>query len=587
MFSLSGKDNGLSSEKTRIEAQVSYQIFARKYRPQTFDELVGQKAVVQTLKNAVQNNRVAQAYIFTGMRGVGKTSAARILAKALNCVHGPTPTPCNACEHCRSITEDRAIDVIEIDGASNTGVDDVRALRDAVKYRPLQTRYKVVVIDEVHMLSKAAFNALLKTLEEPPPQTVFIFATTEFQKVPATIVSRSQHFEFKKISHKDIINHLLGITQKEGILITDFGLSLLAEAADGSLRDAESLLDQAVAFSGTDIPDDDLKEILGTLSKDILFAFSSAILDQKPQAIFTLVEQVVDAGYDLRFFLKELVQHFRNLLLVKTVDKPEELLAMGPEDIARLGQEAQRAQPEDFLRYLLAFQAAEPSLRHSSHPRIALEALLLKLAHYQSLIPLQDLLQELEGLKNGEADTRTGPDRPQAPGGGRAPAGAGPAVRTAPRNADPAPRPDSLKTLMPKILTYLQRDRSSLAAILNQSSSWKVEEEPLDIKFNHDQRFTVSRPLTLRIYFPAGKGDLVEVVDRDVKLIEKAATEAAGQRVCVKASEETAPVASGARPRPAGELDAALKDPTVQHFMDTFRARIVSGEPIKKPGGRG
>jgi DNA polymerase-3 subunit gamma/tau len=563
---------------------VSYQIFARKYRPQTFDELVGQKAVVQTLKNAVLNNRVAQAYIFSGMRGVGKTSAARILAKALNCQAGPTATPDNTCEFCRAINEDRAIDVIEIDGASNRGIDDVRSLRDGVKYRPIQMRTKVIIIDEVHMLTKEAFNALLKTLEEPPPQTVFIFATTEFQKVPATIVSRSQHFDFKKISHRDLFNHLLEITKKEGILIDPEGLDLLAEASDGSMRDAQSLLDQAVAFSGTNISSEDLREILGTLNRDILFAFSAAILDQKAESVFPLVERVIDGGYDLRYFAKELIQHFRNLLLVKSVAEVGNLLPLGTEDISRLKREAERATAEDFLRFLLALQAGEQGLRYSSHPRIALEALLVKLCHYQSITPLQELIREMENLRPGPSSSEAGPSRSSA-GGARnlppkpePPRSAGDPPSARPAAAPVPPGTDSLKTLMPKVLTSLQRDRSSLAAILAQSSSWKVEEEPLDIKFNHDERFVVSNPLTLHIFFPRGKTELLEVVDKEVRVIEKAAAEAAGRKVHVKASEENTP---GPRPR-ENEIDAALKDPTVQYFMDTFRARIVSAEPLRK-----
>ncbi len=365
----------------------------------TFDEMIGQKHVVQTLMNAVKNNRVAQAYIFSGMRGVGKTTMARILAKALNCQNGPTPAPCNKCEFCKEINEDRSVDVLEIDGASNRGIDEVRSLREGVKYKPIHSRFKVIIIDEVHMLTREAFNALLKTLEEPPPHTVFIFATTESHKVPATILSRCQPFEFKKISQKEIINHLLDITQREKITISTWGLNLIAEAADGSLRDAQSLLDQSVSYSGENISDDDLREILGAIGREVLFDFSGAVLDGKSERIFPLVENVIEKGYDLRFFYKELIQHFRNLLLVKSVQNPQELLALGEDDIQAVRQQAEKSSADDFLRYLVALQQGEQGLKFSSNPRIYLEALLVKLCHFKKIVPLTDIIQEIEMLK--------------------------------------------------------------------------------------------------------------------------------------------------------------------------------------------
>jgi len=367
----------------------------------TFEEMIGQKAIVQTLRNAIKNNRVAQAYIFSGMRGVGKTTAARILAKALNCQHGPSPTPCNKCELCRGVNEDRSIDVYEIDGASNRGIDEVRSLRDGIKYKPIHSRNKVIIIDEVHMLTREAFNALLKTLEEPPPHTIFIFATTEFHKVPATIVSRCQHFEFKKISQKEIINHLLDITQKEKITISSIGLNLLAEAADGSLRDVQSLLDQAVAFSGENIRDEDLKEILGVMNRELLMECASIILNDKPGAVFSLVEKVIANGYDLRFFFKELVFHFRNLLLAKTVDKPQDLVPLTEEDLAEIKAQANLASSEELLRYLQVLQQGEQGLKFSSHPRIYLETMLVKLCHFKKITPVKTMLQELETIKKG------------------------------------------------------------------------------------------------------------------------------------------------------------------------------------------
>jgi DNA polymerase-3 subunit gamma/tau len=370
--------------------------------------MIGQKGVKQTLQNAIRNQRVAQAYIFSGTRGVGKTTAARILAKALNCKEGPTPTPCNVCDFCIEINEDRSVDVIEIDGASNTGVDDVRSLREGVQYKPIHCRTKVIIIDEIHMLSKPAFNALLKTLEEPPPNTVFVFATTEFQKIPATIVSRCQHFEFKRIPHAEIFEHLRRIAEAEGITISDPGLTLIAEAAEGSLRDAQSLLDQAVAFSGDQVQDEDLKEILGTISRDLLFQCSSAILEEKADLVFALVEKIIDSGHDLRTFHEELIQHFRNLLLARSVKNPEELLPYTREDIQKLRDEAVKGEPEDLLRYLLSLQQGEQGLKFSSHPRIYLETMLFKLCHYRRLTPLTELLKQVEEGMGGLVPERRG-----------------------------------------------------------------------------------------------------------------------------------------------------------------------------------
>jgi len=406
---------------------MSYLVLARKYRPKTFEEMVGQKAVVRTLQNAIKSDRVAQAYLFSGMRGVGKTTAARILAKALNCGRGPTPTPCNACDFCREIDDDHAVDYLEIDGASNRGIDDIRSLRELVKYKALRSRTKIIYIDEVHQITKDGFNALLKTLEEPPENTVFIFATTEFQKVPATIVSRCQHFEFKRASQREIMDHLAVVAEKEGLTISPYGLGLIAAAADGSLRDSQSLLDQAVAFCGERVEDEALKEILGTINRDLLFAFSSAVLAEQADRVFPLIEKVLDSGYDLRAFAKELIQHFRNLLVVRTMSRPEDILLFNPEDMNRLRAEAEKAEDEELLRYLQALQAGEPNLRYSSNPQITLETLLVKLCHFRKLVPLKELIRDLEPAKKalGRADLASAP-----PPAGRNDGPAVPAVTT-------------------------------------------------------------------------------------------------------------------------------------------------------------
>jgi DNA polymerase-3 subunit gamma/tau len=551
-----------SFSKNSNSSEMSYIIYARKYRPKTFDEIIGQKPVVQTLKNAVKNNRVAQAYIFSGMRGVGKTSAARILAKALNCQYGPTPTPCNKCEFCQSINEDRSIDVLEIDGASNRGIDEVRSLRESVKYKPIHSRYKVIIIDEVHMLTRESFNALLKTLEEPPSQTLFIFATTEFHKVPATIVSRCQHFEFKKISQKEIINHLLDITQKEKISISSYGLNLIAEAADGSLRDAQSLLDQAVAFCGEVINDEELKEILGAVSREILFDFSAVIFDQRSDKIFSLVEKVIEKGHDLRFFYKELIQHFRNLLLVKSTENPQDLLPLSPEEMNQLEQEAKKASAEDILRYLLALQQGEQGLRFSSHPQIYLESLLIKLCHFKKIIPLKDILQEIEQMKREVAI----PSEPQRKPEFSASSEKGKEAKHEFSSEAALPHQgakikiEDQKQIFAKIMETLQNEKGSLAAILAQHSSHRLRNE------------------TLEIFFSGGKKFFIDTLQREIKIIERVASEVFGQKIKVKISEEI--VEEGNKREK--EVEAALKDPTVQYFIDTFKAQILSIDPIKR-----
>jgi len=556
---------------------MSYKIFARKYRPQAFEEVIGQKSVVRTIQNAIQMGRISQAYLFSGMRGTGKTSVARILARALNCANGPTANPCKIedkdsaddknkpCDYCAAISEDRAIDVLEIDGASNRGIDEIRALRESLKYKAIYTRYKVVIIDEVHQITKEGFNALLKTLEEPPPNTVFIFATTEFNKVPATIVSRCQHFEFRKISHKDIINHLMEIARKEAITITPAGLAMIAEAADGSMRDAQSLLDQAVAFSGENIGDEDLKTILGTIGPEIVFRFSTAVLEEKPGDVFPLVECVVSAGYDLRFVFGKLIEHFRALLLVRSVEKPEDLLLASAEELQSLRVQASKAAAEDLLRYILALQQAEAGLKYSAMPRIYLEAFLIKLCHFRKIVPLQELIRDVESLK--KELQRTLPKPPGAsPAGTPSVGGTGRPVPA----GDPPPGPSSAaKTIPPaqkdvfkRVLEKLATDRAPLAALLAQYSSVMVKDNVLEV------------------FFASGRGFFVtSIQEKDIRAVERAASEVLGRETKVRFAEENA--ADGSPIRPVRELETALKDPAVQFFMNTFKASILSADPIQ------
>ncbi len=381
---------------------MNYIVLARKYRPKTLDEIVGQKVIAQTLKNAIIENRVSHAYIFSGMRGVGKTTTARVLAKSLNCVKGPTINPCNECEFCVSIQEGRAIDVIEIDGASNRGIDDVRELREVVKFPPMNARYKVIIIDEVHMLTTEAFNALLKTLEEPQPRVIFIMATTEFHKVPSTIVSRSQHFQFKRISEKEIYDALAQICEKEGIKITSSSLRKIAISADGSLRDAEVLLDQIVSYSGIEVKDEDVDEILGMTDRDTLFSISSSIFSGDGRRIIQIIDKLVEEGKDMRNFLRSVVDHFRTIYLTKIIKNPNAFLSLSEEDERKYMEEADKFSEEELFRYINLLIQADSSVRHSFYPRYIVETTLLKLSYLKKLTPIENLIKNLTKIPEKE-----------------------------------------------------------------------------------------------------------------------------------------------------------------------------------------
>ncbi|MCC6140697.1 MAG: DNA polymerase III subunit gamma/tau [Nitrospira sp.] len=356
---------------------MDYQVSARKYRPGTFDDVVGQSHVVQTLMNAVETKRIAHAYLFSGTRGVGKTTVARILAKALNCEQGPTGHPCNICVNCVEITQGTSVDVMEIDGASNTSVDDVREIRENVKFSPFRGQYRAYIIDEVHMLSNSAFNALLKTLEEPPSHVVFIFATTEIHKIPATILSRCQHYNFRRIARQEIIDRLRHVAAQDGMTIEDRSFTALARASEGSMRDGLSLLDQAVAFGGKTIAHADLEVLLGAVPQELVQGMSAAILAQDSPAALAVLANLLDRGHDLKAFCSDVVEHLRNLLVASVVSAGPELRGLieaTEEDIHQLAVAAKKLTPEQLQELLTIFSQAEDSLRYSAHPRFVLEA---------------------------------------------------------------------------------------------------------------------------------------------------------------------------------------------------------------------
>lgn len=378
---------------------MSYLVLARKWRPQLFDDLVGQEHVSQTLKNAINADRVHHAFLFTGARGVGKTSAARIFAKALNCQQGPTVEPCGVCPSCTEITAGQSVDVFEIDGASNTGVDDIRELRENIRYLPSNSRYKIFIIDEVHMLSINAFNALLKTLEEPPAHAKFIFATTEPHKIPITILSRCQRFDFRKIGQPQVQGRLRYIIDHEQVQISDVGLAMIARSGGGSMRDALSTLDQVIAFCGEQVSDEDLQGLLGIVSRRILIDTAEAVIERDAQRALLLVQKVDEHGYSFRQFCQQLVELVRALVVLKVADQPGDLLDFSPSELEDLRSLALPAPLDDLQRLLSALIKAEAELALSNYPRLAMEMVLVKLASLPTGVEVASLVRKLEALE--------------------------------------------------------------------------------------------------------------------------------------------------------------------------------------------
>ena len=374
---------------------MTYQAISRKYRPQKFEEVIGQSHISLTLRNAIKNNRISHAYLFTGSRGIGKTSTARILAKSLNCENPVDYNPCNQCQNCTEITIGTSLDVLEIDGASNRGIDQIRDLRENVKYPPAKSNYRIFIIDEVHMLTKEAFNALLKTLEEPPQHVVFIFATTEPSKIPATIISRCQRFDFYRIPLKDIIAQLKIIAEKEKVEISDDVFSLIAKKADGSMRDAESLLDQVIAFSGDVVTIDDANKILHQIDYDYFFKVGSLILNKERSALLEMANDIFINGIDIRDFLDGLAEHFRNCMIAKTTNSVDMIdLPLNIKEKFKI--ESENWQLEDLLRLIQIISDAQINLKLAINQRTFLEFVLIKMGTMDSVVTLEQLLKHID-----------------------------------------------------------------------------------------------------------------------------------------------------------------------------------------------
>ncbi len=569
---------------------MAFQVIARKWRPQTFDEVTGQEPITRTLRNAIEHQRLHHAYLFSGARGVGKTTSARLLAKALNChkAKEPTPTPCRSddpdqCPSCREITESRSIDVQEIDAASNTGVDNVRdAIIASVGIAPARDRYKVFIIDEVHMLSGAAFNALLKTLEEPPPRVVFIMATTERHKVPETILSRCQQFEFRTIATAKILERLKLIAKSEKISIPDDALREIARTGEGSMRDAQSALDQVISFAGDKIKKEDVEIALGVAGADILKRIIDSIDTNKPAEAIAAVDDIVMRGHDLRNFCRDLLAHFRDLLVTK-VSGNEELLESAVCEPAELQRQAALFSESDLVRFFHSLAETETKLRAATQPRYQLEIGIVKLMELRGVESINEILQRLAALEtNGPSSTtrtpsgssgspgKITPERPTSrPAGSSftAAAAVSPALEKPVEEKLEATAPPAELSTIERVKSVLERQRKMLLIpALEAALTVVFEENEMCIEFAPDARHfrdTLSK---------ADNNKFVRDACREVTGKEM------GVRIVVKdpaADGESLSRQDEQRLEKQQRWEKAASDSNIQTMLKTFRGEIV------------
>ena len=555
---------------------MAYQVTARKWRPRQFDEVVGQEHITATLKNAVHSGRIAQCYLFCGPRGVGKTTTARILAKVLNCADPRDGNPCEACDSCQSIATSTSMNVLEIDGASNNSVDDIRELREVVRYAATEGVYKIYIIDEVHMLSTSAFNALLKTLEEPPEHVVFIFATTEVQSVPDTILSRCQRFNFRRISAGQIAAHLGTIAQAEGIAVEEGALHLLASRADGALRDAESLLDQVVSL-GAEVSQQAVVQVLGLVDRDLYFELLDAMREAAPARVLDIVARAVDEGVDIEEFVYGLVELLRHLLFAKIQGGTDEL-DMAEDARQRCGELAAAMEVEDLLRMMQSLLDLEADIKRSVQPRFRVEIALVHLALMGRSVDVGELLRRLQSLESPAPR----PAAPPPPSSGRSEQAAPPlpsgrseqVASPSPSNLDEQAAPplptqqqvaapaessnaaaslsfDQVRTTWAELVNAVRAAKPSLAYFLNGAALDSLEGHVLRLSFGAADRFAMNQVINNR------------------ESVEEIAEAKYGRRLrleaVVKKDDQPAPQAAS-QPE---------SDPVIRSVIDTFDGELV------------